>query len=222
MLVDCVILFHNLARIYPEQFSSRFLWLLHAYAYFTQQDDSPSMENIHLFLEPKSDLPPPELDVTRSMEISLGGDDGIQIEDAVWAFYTCPSKPSDCLIQNIFITHFDEAIVILRDVVKKLTSDPTTNEWILWTIANIITFLPTPNQLALLQVSVRTIKHFGAILASRGSAWKWVLYDLFSPISHHLWRIGLLNDTLQVCEQVIKYLDSRFNSDDVTVAAGYW
>jgi hypothetical protein len=27
MLVDCVILFRNLARIYPKQFSTQFLWL---------------------------------------------------------------------------------------------------------------------------------------------------------------------------------------------------
>ncbi|KAJ7796859.1 hypothetical protein B0H14DRAFT_2913230 [Mycena olivaceomarginata] len=221
MLVDCVILFRNLARIYPKQFSAQFLWLLHSYAYFSQQDDSSSMENIRTFLEPNSDCPPPELDVTRSIEIRLG-DNGIQIEDAVRAFYTCPSEPSDCLIQNIFITHFDKAIVILRDVVKKLTSDPTTNEWILWTVADIIPFLPTPNQLALLQVSARTIEHFGAILASRGSIWEWVLRDLFNPISHHLWRIGLLDDALQVCEQVIKYLDSRRHSDNTTVAAGQW
>jgi tetratricopeptide (TPR) repeat protein len=222
MLVNCVILFCNLARIYPEQFSSQFLWLLHAYVYFAQQDDSPSMENICLFLEPKLDHPPPKLDVTRSMEISLGSDDGFPIEDVVWAFYTFPSHPSDHLIQNIFITHFDEAIVILQDVVEKLYSNTITIKWVLHTIDNIVLFLSTPNQLALLQVLARTIEHFGTILASQGSDWEWDLCYLFDPIFRHLWRTGLLNDTLQVCEQVIKYLDSRFKSDNVTVAAGYW
>ncbi|KAJ7788562.1 hypothetical protein B0H14DRAFT_3162547 [Mycena olivaceomarginata] len=221
MLVDCVILFRNLARIYLEQFSSQFLWLLHAYVYFAQQGSS-SMENIRIFLEPNSDCLPPKLDVTRSMEISSGGDDGIQIEDVVWAFYTWPSEPSHCLIQSIFITHFNEAIVILRDMVKKLTSDPTTNEWFLWTVTDVVPFLPTPDQLALLQVLARTIKHFGTILADRGSDWELVLYGFFNPIYHYLWRNGLLDDALQVCEQVIKYLDSHFKSDNVTVAAGYW
>ncbi|KAJ7802877.1 hypothetical protein B0H14DRAFT_3779099 [Mycena olivaceomarginata] len=222
MLVDCVILFHNLACIYPKQFSTQFLWLLHSYAYFTQQDDSPSMENIRIFLEPNSDHPPPELDVTRSMEISLGSNNGIQIEDVVQAFYTFPSHPSDRLIQNIFITHFDEAIVVLRDVVEKSHSNTVTIVWVLYTINNVVVFLSTPNQLALLQVSVRTIEHLGAILTSWGSDWEWVLRHLFNPISHHLWRTGLLDDALKICEQVIKYLDSRFQSDNVTVAAGEW
>jgi hypothetical protein len=64
MLVDCVILLCNLAHIYPKQFSSQFLWLLHAYVYFTQQGSS-SMENIRTFLEPNLDRLPPELDVIR-------------------------------------------------------------------------------------------------------------------------------------------------------------
>jgi hypothetical protein len=221
MLADCVILFRNLARIYPEQFSSQFLWLLHAYAYFAQQGSS-SMENIRTFLEPNLDRLPPELDVTRSMEISLGGNE-IQIEDVVWAFYTFPSHPSDHLIQKIFITHFDEAIVVLRDVVEKLYSNTITIEWVIIIINNVVLFLSTPNQLALLQVLARTIEYFGTILASRGSDWEWDLHYLFDPIFRHLWRTGLLNDTLQVCEQVIKFLDSCFQSDDMTVqAAGYW
>jgi tetratricopeptide (TPR) repeat protein len=222
MLVDCVILCYNLARIYPKQFSSQFLWILHAYAYFTQQDDSPSMENIRLFLEPNLDHPPPELDVTRPMDISFGGDAGFQIEDVIRAFYTCPSEPGDCLIQNIFITHFNEAIVVLQDVVKKLTSNLTINEWILWTIIDIFPFLPTPNQLALLQVSARTIEHFGTILADRGSDWQWVLDDLFDPIFHYLWRTGLLDDALKVCEQVIKFLDSCHHLDDTAAVVGEW
>ncbi|KAJ7349051.1 hypothetical protein DFH08DRAFT_864237 [Mycena albidolilacea] len=221
MLVDCVILFCNLARIYPKQFSSQFLWFLHAYAYFAQQDDSPLMENIRLFLEPNLDRPPPKLDVTRSMEISLGGDNGIQIEDAVRAFFTFPSQPSDHLIQNIFITHFNETIAILQDVVEKSDSNVNTIQWILDTIIESIGFLSTCHRVALLQMSARTIKHFGAILTSRGSDWQCAL-DLFDPITCDLWRAGLLDNALQVCEQVIKYLDSRFKSDNVTVAAGYW
>ncbi|KAJ7349053.1 hypothetical protein DFH08DRAFT_959249 [Mycena albidolilacea] len=136
------------------------------------------MENIRTFLEPNSDHPPPELYVTSSMEISLGSDNGIYIEDAVRAFYTFPSHPCDHLIQNIFITHFDEAIVILRDVVEKSYSNTITIQWVLHTINNIILFLSTPNQLALLWVSARTIQHFGAILARRESDWEWVLSTL--------------------------------------------
>jgi tetratricopeptide (TPR) repeat protein len=66
------------------------------------------------------------------------------------------------------------------------------------------------------------MEHFGTIIANWGSDWEWVLDHLLDPISHNLWRTGLLDDTLQVCEQVIKYLDSCFKSDNVTVAAGEW
>jgi tetratricopeptide (TPR) repeat protein len=221
MLVDCVILCCNLARIYPEQFSRRFLWILHAYAYFTQQDDSPLID-IRLFLEPNSDCPLPKLDVARPMDIGLGRDGGIQIEDVVWAFFTFPSQPSDHLIQNIFITHFNETIVVLQDIVEKSYSNTITIKWVFHTINNIFLLISTPNQLALLQGLTGTINHFGAILASRESDWEWVLDHLFDPIFRNLWRTGLLNGALEVCRQVIKYLDSRFQSDDVTVAAGYW
>ncbi|KAJ7802903.1 hypothetical protein B0H14DRAFT_3779128 [Mycena olivaceomarginata] len=143
-------------------------------------------------------------------------------EDVIRAFHCHPLHSNDPLILNIFITHFDETIAILREVVEKSDSNIFTDEWILWTVARIIQFLPTPNQLALLQVLVRTIEHFGAILANRGSDWQWVLDDLFNPIYHNLWRTGLLDGALKVCGQAIRYLDSCFKSDEVTVAAGYW
>ncbi|KAJ7754905.1 hypothetical protein B0H14DRAFT_416934 [Mycena olivaceomarginata] len=181
MLVDCVILFCNLARVYPEQFSSQFLWLLHAYAYFAQQNDSPSID-IRLFLEPNLDRPPPELDVARPMDIGLGRDGSIQIEDVFRAFFTFPSQPNDYLIQNIFITHFNEAIVVLQDIVEKSYSNTITIQWVLYTINNIVLFLSTPNQLALLQVSARTIGHFGAILGSRGSDWELIHDNLLTPV----------------------------------------
>jgi hypothetical protein len=79
MLVDCVILFRNLARIYPEQFSSQFLWLFHAYAYFAQQGSS-SMENICTFLEPNSDRPPPELDVMNRPGSTFSRDASVWIQ----------------------------------------------------------------------------------------------------------------------------------------------
>ncbi|KAJ7736519.1 hypothetical protein B0H14DRAFT_501916 [Mycena olivaceomarginata] len=142
----------------------------------------------------------------------------------IWfgAFYTCPSQASNLLIQNIFITHFDAAIVVLRDVVGKSASNTNTIQWVLYTIIEITMFLSTPNQVALLQVSARTINHFGAILASRESDWEWILGSLFDPIFHNLQRTGLLNGALEVCEQVIKFLKPCSQSDDRTVEAGYW
>ncbi|KAJ6594607.1 hypothetical protein B0H19DRAFT_1247267 [Mycena capillaripes] len=84
MLADCMNLFHNLAHMYPEETSSQFLLLLHAYVYFSQQDNLPnmnsSMETLRLFLEPKSDCPLPTLDIKFHFAF-----DGI-IEDAIRAY----------------------------------------------------------------------------------------------------------------------------------------
>jgi hypothetical protein len=156
------------------------------------------------------------------MDLDLLGHGGIQIKEVVRAFYTRPSHPSEHLIQNIIITHFDKAIVGLRDVVKELTSNTKTIQWVLYTIAGAIMFLSTPNQLALLQVSARTIEHFGAVLACQTSDWEWVLDRLLDPIFTHFWKAGLLDDALKICEQVIKFLEPRSQSDDGTVAAGQW
>ncbi|KAF8127751.1 hypothetical protein K438DRAFT_926125 [Mycena galopus ATCC 62051] len=101
MLEGCVVLFRNLAGIYPEAFSKQFLWLMHAYTYFSQQVNcpgaSPFMENIRLFLEPNSNCPLPELDFTRQMHLGFDSHSGI-IEDAVETFFKVPSYPSDILI----------------------------------------------------------------------------------------------------------------------------
>ncbi|KAJ6594598.1 hypothetical protein B0H19DRAFT_1247259 [Mycena capillaripes] len=75
------------------------------------------MENIRTFLEPNSDQPPPELDFTIHVDLSFHG--GI-IEDAVCAYYISLSDTADALVRNIFVTHFEQAVVGRND--KALTA----------------------------------------------------------------------------------------------------
>ncbi|KAJ7836314.1 hypothetical protein B0H13DRAFT_2423107 [Mycena leptocephala] len=200
MLADCVILYCNLARIHPEEFSSQFLWLLHAYAHFSHQDNSDlSLKNLRIFLEPNSDCPPPWLD--RAVHIDDFNAHGGIIKDVVWAFYTCPSHSTVALIRNIFITHFDQANIILQEVVDNSDPKLSTIQWALYSIIGIIPFVSGANKMVLLQILSRTVKHTNDILTCQGSHWQWWLSEIHGPIFRHLWRAGLLEDALAELEQ---------------------
>ncbi|KAF7362314.1 Tetratricopeptide repeat family [Mycena venus] len=213
MLADCVVLFRNLARRYPVEISSQFLWLLHAYVYFSQQDTyNPIISHsLRSFLEPNSDCPPPELDIRRHVDFSAHG--GI-IKDAVLAFYTCPSETTHILIRNLFVTHFDEALLALREVVKKSCFESITMQWALYSISDIILFVSNSNRVALLQTIVRTIEHCGTILTCRGSDWEGFLDFSLIPIFHRFWSAGLLETAFTGSEEVIQYLQSRSDPED--------
>jgi tetratricopeptide (TPR) repeat protein len=139
------------------------------------------------------------------------------VEDAVHAFYTCPSHSTVALIRNIFITHFDQAIILLREVVDNSDSELTTIQWALYSIVVIIPFVSGANRMALLQILSRTVKHTNTILTCWGSDWQWWFDEIHVPIFHHLWRAGLLEDALAESEQIIKYLHSCSDQGDMVV-----
>ncbi|KAJ7910966.1 hypothetical protein B0H13DRAFT_2011047 [Mycena leptocephala] len=221
MLADCVILFRNLARIHPKNISTQFLWLLHAYAHFSQQDDPPysncSLKNLRIFLEPNSCFPPPQLDTTVHID-DFNAQGGIA-EDAVRAFYTCPSYTTVVLIWNIFITHFNQAIIILQEVVDNSDSESesSTIQWALYSIVAIIPFVSSSNIMALLQIFSRAVKHTNTILTWVGSEWRLWFHKIHAPIFRHFWRAGLLKEALAESGQVIKYLHSCFYRGDAEV-----
>ncbi|KAF7357936.1 Tetratricopeptide repeat family [Mycena venus] len=184
MLADCVILFRNLARIHPENLSSQFLLVLYAY----------------VFVELNPDCPPPPLDITATACIDDFNIHGGIVNDAVQAFYTCPWQTSTTpLIRNIFITHFEEAIGVLRETV---INDSTTIIWDLYSILDILSFVTKPRQLALLKLMTKIIRQ---LLVQPGAWEQWSLYILNSPFVE-LWRFGLLDDALEVSNQGIQYL----------------
>ncbi|KAF7357939.1 Tetratricopeptide repeat family [Mycena venus] len=222
MLADCVILFHNLTRICLETTSAQFLWLFHAYAYFSQQDNSPGanhfMENVRIFLEPNVDRPPPELDISNRFPIDLIAHREL-IEDAIRAFCTCPPAPPVALIRNIFVAHCERAVVVLREVAEK--SAPGTLAWVfvLYTIHTVVPFVTGSDQAALLEVSTQTIEHSSTVLTIWGSNGRWFLDSILTGIFRYLWRAGFLDSALKVCEQIIKYLESRLGADSTAVVA---
>ncbi|KAJ6594559.1 hypothetical protein B0H19DRAFT_1366402 [Mycena capillaripes] len=214
MLADCVVLFGDLARVYPENFSSRFLPVLHAYLYYCEEDIPQNFgRSLRIFLEPNPDRPPPELDLTIRAELSAF--DGI-IENAIRAYYTCPSHTADPLIRKIFISHFESAMVVLREVLDNSSFESPTIQWVLHSISNIVPSLSHSNRIALLQLMTNTVGHIDTILVCRGSRWELFLDAVVGPILHHLWRAGLLDEALLESEQIIRYLECRPGGRHVT------
>ncbi|KAJ7142808.1 hypothetical protein C8R44DRAFT_866099 [Mycena epipterygia] len=127
MLADCVILFRDLARIYPEEFSPRFVGVLYAYVYIGDQATTSSigatMKSLRLLLEPKSDarLPmlPPSTDVIWHLN-DFHSRGGVQ-EDALRGFLRQEPTPQACrFIGEIFVTNWDVATFVLRATVRVL------------------------------------------------------------------------------------------------------
>ncbi|KAJ7699285.1 hypothetical protein B0H17DRAFT_306472 [Mycena rosella] len=139
MFADSVILFRDLARIYREEFSSQFLSLLCAYAYISERNIAADFAtSLRMFLQPESGLPPPVHAMSSNFTMSIRRFDvcGGVIEDAIRAFYVRPSQTTiPPWLQNIFITHFDQATIVLQDLVKKSSSmasfDSFTLAWAL-------------------------------------------------------------------------------------------
>ncbi|KAF8128302.1 hypothetical protein K438DRAFT_915966 [Mycena galopus ATCC 62051] len=210
MLQESTILFRDLAHIYPEHLSFQFLWLLHAYAYSAQQDNSsstsPFVENIRLFLEPQWDSPPPKLDITKPIPLDFDLHGSI-IEDAVRAFSISFTPSCEVLIQNILVAHFDQAIVPLQDVAL----DPVTSQQVFFTITKAVPVVSNQNQMSLRQILRRSVEHISTVLTK--TEWTchvlWVLWPAF----HDLWETGLLEEALGVCKEVIKYFESHLNAD---------
>ncbi|KAJ6594534.1 hypothetical protein B0H19DRAFT_1247197 [Mycena capillaripes] len=168
------------------------------------------MENLRVFLEPNSDLPLPMLNVTFSVTL-----DGL-IEDAIRAYYIS-SYTADLLIRNIFISHFSEAIVVLREVVENLSVESITIQWVLYSISDIFPFVSDSNRATLLRFAKNVIGHFDTILICEGSDWEGFIDGTLEPIFRYFWRVGLFDDALAECEQIIKYLQSCSNADDAVV-----
>ncbi|KAJ6463303.1 hypothetical protein DFH09DRAFT_1295854 [Mycena vulgaris] len=223
MLADTVILFRDLSRIYRREFSSPFLWLLCAYVYISEQNTSSDMGTpLRIFLEHPSGSPPPVQDISSKSTRYISGFDafGGVIEDAIRAFHARPSHATiPVLIRNIFVAHFDQAIVVLQNLVavscSALPIDSFTLAWALYSIVNILPFLSDPRRLVMLEIMSMIIRHFGE--SSRGSRGHqdWLCKSILPCSCSELWLAGLLEEALAASEQVIKYLRSASTTDVV-------
>ncbi|KAJ7782553.1 hypothetical protein DFH07DRAFT_791049 [Mycena maculata] len=220
MLADGVILLRDLARIYPEEFSSHFLWILYAHVYFSQPppESGTSLKDLRIFLEPESASPPPPLpDTDFAVHIQSFNVHGGIIEDTIRAFYLYPSQiPLLALVQNIFIAHFEEATVILRDAVASFMTASSLSKsqstWIFWGLCNTLDFAPLSQlrKLNILAIMSEITHHFRTIATSTSSsrscrdsfinALTWSFWGF--------WSAGFLPDALATADESIKYFHS--------------
>ncbi|KAJ7490906.1 kinase-like domain-containing protein [Mycena latifolia] len=91
--------------MHPAEFSSQFFRLLHAYAYFSQQN-SPDFGNLHLFLQPDA-APPTVRDASGRFEVLNAG--GIIISSAIY------SKDVPAHTLNCDISFLVEQLVLFLD-----------------------------------------------------------------------------------------------------------
>ncbi|KAF7357910.1 Tetratricopeptide repeat family [Mycena venus] len=165
MLADCVTLFRDLARMYPQKLSFPFLQLFHAYVYLSQHntplDSGSALETLRLFIEPTEDRPTPELDITMCIDFSALG---IATEDVVRAYYTCPSHSFGSLMRNIFVTHFEQAVAVLRETVQELSTESNIIPWALSSISDIVPLVSKSQRMNLLQLLTKNIPRLGTIL----------------------------------------------------------
>jgi tetratricopeptide (TPR) repeat protein len=239
MLADCVILFRDLVHKFAgkdPQICSHLVWLLYAYVYFSRQDNSSSMDTLRMFLEPSSEHPPPELDASGNPMacIDLFDEAGSVIQDAVRAFYAYRwQSDTSSLIRTIFVTHFEQAIGVFREVIERACSDAslqaTSTEWartLAWAlystlgILDALPFFDNSKRAALLQIMTTSIGHLGTLLA-RVSDLEFPGSFIADSLFRELWAIGLLDDALAVSTHKIEHFcDSSHDAVDNPRATG--
>ncbi|KAK7048882.1 Tetratricopeptide repeat family [Favolaschia claudopus] len=212
MLADCVDLFCNLARIYPEPYSSGFLRLLHAFVYFSQQPHScHSTKQIRLFLEPTSHAAPPAIDITRSVLI-----DSSVLADAIRLFFAKGYAREDCtipLIQNILVAHFPQAIEALRVVVQShVFNSNFFSAWVLRIACAVLPRLLPGECVALLQVLVETVKcqRSHAMLGPlKFEGREWDFAKDFMCVCQHATRLGVVDEGILFCQELTAYVEAQ-------------
>ncbi|KAJ7466959.1 hypothetical protein FB451DRAFT_1369449 [Mycena latifolia] len=215
-LADCVILFRDLARIYQEPFSSPFLRLLYAYTYLGKWRDF--VTPLRFFLQPGSSSPQPLHEIPSNFTAYIQRFEacGGVIKDVIRAFYARPSQTTIPLwLRNVFITYFDQAIVVLHELVtnscSSLPFDSFTLTWALSNILDVLPYVDTPKRSDLLGIMAKIVRHFGESSRDLRAG------DLFSntilqQASAELWSAGLLIEVLKLFDQAIKYFRGASNA----------
>ncbi|KAJ7466991.1 hypothetical protein FB451DRAFT_1401844 [Mycena latifolia] len=214
ILADDVVLFRNLACIYPKEFSSLFLRLLYAYVYLSQQP-SPDFGKLQIFLEPDSDSPTPIFDSSTNFDAFDNSHGGI-IGDAVWAFYLQDTPDVFPLLKNLFMAHFDQAIIALRDITSDCieTLDRELDD-IAYRLLPVVT---RAQQLTLLEIVTTVVGHFRTVSKTSSPQTRFGLRDRisFTDVLWNscwgFWIVGLLDDAKASCDEALEYL-RRSSSD---------
>ncbi|KAJ7485506.1 hypothetical protein FB451DRAFT_58770 [Mycena latifolia] len=176
LLAHSVFLFRNLARIYPEDFSWRFLWLLYAYVYLCEQVSSSGLahglKNFRFFVNAKHRnfvqnlVPDTSSYFTRHID-NFDKHGGVT-EDVIRAFFTSRhSRARDDeifpFIRNIFFTHFDQASTALHDAITTLATathiDSRALKRALEDIHSLLPSVSRSNQVQLLEIAAKITTH---------------------------------------------------------------
>ncbi|KAK7001304.1 Tetratricopeptide repeat family [Favolaschia claudopus] len=218
MLAECVSLFRDLASIYPPEFSCQFLYLLHAYTYFSQQDcGTLCMDTMRRFLEPTSASPPPALDFTRPMQLQPS-----MLEETLrffcnvaWAAWSNVVP----LMQNILVAHFLPAM----DALHAVTHEPVFNMLSLYAILNItrvaFLFLSEAEHAVLLRVVAGAVGHFRASAVPLDPTWEPLFVRPLYDLCVLCLRTGLLDEGFAFCSSVVAYLQTQVSA---VTAADPW
>ncbi|KAJ6508545.1 hypothetical protein C8R45DRAFT_922268 [Mycena sanguinolenta] len=221
MLEDCVVLFRDLSWTYFTSLSHQFLWLFYAYIYLAPRSDLGALvPNLRVFLEPDSRSPPPVLDISSDFTayIEKFNQSGGIIRQTIYMFYLRPWPTNTripLLIKNLFITHFDEATLVLRELVVDSYSVEDQHYthvliWVLDDITDLLPLLPKPHQLELLGIMSDITGHLRenarSISSSRND--RNLFNDALSWSFSGFWMAGLLDEALSAAEESIDNLQS--------------
>ncbi|KAJ7142682.1 hypothetical protein C8R44DRAFT_846568 [Mycena epipterygia] len=197
MLADCVILFRDLARIYPEEFSLRFVRVLYAYVCIGQWAATwgigPAMQALRILLEPESDLQLPMLpDFTHIMlHLSDFDSHGGVHEDALRGFLVDnPTPQVSRFIGEIFVANWDVAMVVLRATITTPYCDVSK---ILFHILGILAFTSDARRSELLSIVYDIISLPFEREEERPMA--------LVASSRCFWLIGSLDDAVTLCQE---------------------
>ncbi|KAJ7142787.1 hypothetical protein C8R44DRAFT_924451 [Mycena epipterygia] len=196
MLADCVILIRDLARIYPEEFSKRFVCVLYAYVYIGEQAATsgigPTMEVLRNLLE---DSQPPLLPASTNIMTYLNDFDshgGVQ-EDALRGFLLQEPTFQSCrVIRDFFVADWDVATAVLRATVKGPHRDLPP---ILGHILGVLGFTSHPQLRELLPIVHEIIALPFETKDDSSMA--------LAASSRCFWLVGALDDTVALCQEAI-------------------
>ncbi|KAJ7233937.1 hypothetical protein C8J57DRAFT_1531986 [Mycena rebaudengoi] len=217
-LADTVILYANLSRIYPQEFSNKFLHVLYARAYFSEQDAS-AITDLESFLEPCWDSPPP---LMNTFSTSTPWIEDWVVEHAIGVFYASQTLSEfdaiESFIAHLIQTHFDMAILVLREQAASLILGPVIDWRACYDTVNnasrIFMELARPQRLLISEVLDDLVDHSRKhVDLSPSSPLNWVFDNLLWRHCRMLWKIAPSCDALAAIEEAVPYNQSRATSE---------
>jgi hypothetical protein len=211
MLADCVILFRDLARIYPKSCSSPFLQLLYAYVYLRVHGTSLVGNSLKNLLESNSTLPPLNL-ATSTLYLDEFNANGGVVKDVIGASYVkyCAPEKTFPLIKHIFITRFDQAVAAAREATTILFADSSSQSrntltWAVIYISDILPVVSHSNRSVLVEMMEDIIGHLRTA-ASCFQTQRRSFIDALAWSCQGFLSIGRLPESLAAADEGSEYL----------------